>query len=357
MASTGGNCSSCTWIAAEGGIVPGTAQRFANFVERTETANFGLFLHLNSVGGDVNEAMELGRLIRSNGFNTAVSQTVGDERSSTNPKFDQFVIEPPVSSDETRPACLSACAIAFAGGNLRLAEETISEPVSFGFGSIGTIGVGQLFSQEAGMGAASDGASDPEIMVQILSYLNDMGIGSQFLSIMAATSSPDTHVLTAEELFETNIVNNGRYVAEVAANQNGVAIVDVRFQKADGAYKAELFCKAGKIRMLVEADWYVSPTWNDVESWNLFKNVLLLGDTEIPVRLLTEKPSGGSDTAIGPLLFEFETEMTRIVPLKAFSFTQGPGAQNRYSAASLSSLSFVLPDDFDGLYILPRTCL
>lgn len=358
MAGSGGNCLRCTWIAAEGKIVPGTAMEFAGFIDRTETAGSGLFVHLNSTGGDAAEAMELGRLIRSNGLNTAVSQTIGEEQSAADPKFDKFVTEPPTSDDETQPVCLSACALAFAGGDFRLAEETVSEPDYLGFGSIGTIGVQQLHAPKAWKmtDAGPSGADEASTILQIPGFLEEMGIDPRFLSIVAMTPPTEIHVLSGEELRKTNIVNADRYEADLKGHRNGTATVEVRFQKADGNYRVELFCKGQKIRMRVDADWHAAPTWEDLETWNLYGDVVLESPA-VPVRLISGNAPKEQDAPVGELLFEFDTKVPDIASIKTFRFTQEPGQGNPYSADALASLGFTLPDDFEGLRVLPRTCL
>ncbi len=362
MAGSGGNCLACTWIAAEGVIVPGTAQKFSDFISRTETAGSGLFVHLNSVGGDVVEAMELGRRIRSNNLNTAVSQTIGQIRSSDDPKFDKYVTEYPTTEDKTKPKCLSACALAFAGGYLRLAEEKVSDPIYLGFGSIGPLGVHQFYAPEAWekpeahTSTAIDRLLDQAIVSQISGYLEEMSIKPLLLSIMAKTPPFDIHVLSGAELFETNIVNNEKYEADLTGYKNGVAVAEIHFQKQDGSYKIEMFCKAKKIQMFMDADWHVSPTWNDIASWHVYEDVVL-ENTAITVRLITKNSSSNPDATVGPLLFEFQTDASNIAQLKEFRFTQEPGLGNRYSAAALASLSFKLPNGFEGLHVLPKTCL
>lgn len=363
MAGSGGNCLSCTWIAAEGIISEGTAKEFEDFLFRTKSARSGVFVHLNSQGGNVAEAIKLGRLFRSNNLNTAVSQTIGVERASDDPQFDKYVAEYPTPQDNSNPQCVSACALAFVGGHLRLAEAKNFETEYLGFGRIGPVSVHQFYAPsawetpEANTSSAIDRVLDQALIAQISRYLDEMQIAPGFLSIMATTPPFDVHVLTESELFETNVVNDKKYEATLNGYKNGVAVVEVRFQRWDGRYTIELFCQNQKMRMLLSADWHVAQSWDDIENWGYFENVLLQGSRS-RVKLLTTKSTLPPNGVIEQLLFEFEGEkIGDVVSRKRFLFEQEPGFGNRYSGAALASMSFEIPDDFEGLHVIPKTCL
>lgn len=50
IGSTDGNCSGCTWIIAEGGIVADTPDKFRQFLASTSSRGT---VHLNSPGGGI----------------------------------------------------------------------------------------------------------------------------------------------------------------------------------------------------------------------------------------------------------------------------------------------------------------
>src|SRR5215204_4264150 len=51
VATTGGNCAGCAWIAAEGRITASTPDRFKEFLQRNQHVR-GM-VHLNSPGGSL----------------------------------------------------------------------------------------------------------------------------------------------------------------------------------------------------------------------------------------------------------------------------------------------------------------
>ena len=78
-AGTGGNCSSGVWIDATGEINADTPSRFQKFVESEKGTNGGMpqfTVELNSPGGDIGAAMQLGALIRKLGLPTDVAATI-----------------------------------------------------------------------------------------------------------------------------------------------------------------------------------------------------------------------------------------------------------------------------------------
>jgi len=90
-------------VYADGPIVTGTAKEFVSFVHSKQIAT-GAEVILNSPGGLVSEALELGRAIRAAGFDTSV----GAKGS--------------VDGGE----CYSACTLAFLNGvNRTIPEKAI----------------------------------------------------------------------------------------------------------------------------------------------------------------------------------------------------------------------------------------
>src|ERR1700741_374396 len=68
----GGNCGQCAWLLAGGAIEPGTTADLRRFVASAgEVPNLVRF---NSSGGDIAEAMRLGRYLRSASFDTIVAE-------------------------------------------------------------------------------------------------------------------------------------------------------------------------------------------------------------------------------------------------------------------------------------------
>jgi hypothetical protein len=118
----GPGCSE--WIAAEGKIDAGTADRFHQLLKTLGNRRPPIYFH--SPGGKVNDAMELGRLFRDKKFTVSVGQTVplgcGSDKQSINScaarKRAGQAVEAEISP--TAYACNSSCVYALAGGAVRL---------------------------------------------------------------------------------------------------------------------------------------------------------------------------------------------------------------------------------------------
>jgi len=118
----GPGCSE--WIAAEGKIDVGAADRFRRLLRTLADRRPPIYLH--SPGGKLTQALELGRLIRDNKFTVSVGHTVplgcASDRQSANSceskKRAGQAVEAEISS--TAFACNSGCVYVLAGGAVRL---------------------------------------------------------------------------------------------------------------------------------------------------------------------------------------------------------------------------------------------
>lgn len=98
----GGNCSdSCQWIAAEGFITDETPAAFEAFLE--DKGLPGPIIYIDSTGGRLAPALELGRRFRELGLSTSVGTTTPNGGSN-------------IIGFTERGTCLSACAYMFLGG-------------------------------------------------------------------------------------------------------------------------------------------------------------------------------------------------------------------------------------------------
>src|SRR5580704_17933638 len=117
----GPGCSE--WIAADGKIDAGAADRFRQLFKTLGNRRPPIYFH--SPGGKVNDALELGRIIRDKKFEVSVGQTVplgcgGDKQSvhscAARKRAGQAV-EAEISP--TAYACNSSCVYVLAGGAVR----------------------------------------------------------------------------------------------------------------------------------------------------------------------------------------------------------------------------------------------
>jgi len=166
-------------IYLDGNIDPDAAARFGRVVAEKNIEDASVYL--NSQGGSLSGAMELGRLIRKHGFWTDVGRLAAE-------------------GDVDSPGvCFSACPFAYAGGVWRFLRK----------GS--QIGVHRFYSAEQTSDAL---AVAQEVSARITEYLVEMDVSTDIFSLMSRVPSDDIRVLTREDALRTGIVNDGQGVPE-----------------------------------------------------------------------------------------------------------------------------------------------
>src|SRR5271167_1221832 len=71
LQGNGGNCSTCSWILAEGEIMSDTADKFRDFLQgQSLLTGDAISIRLNSPGGSLIGGIKLGEAIRENKFST-----------------------------------------------------------------------------------------------------------------------------------------------------------------------------------------------------------------------------------------------------------------------------------------------
>ena len=175
-------------IYLDGDIDPDAAVRFAQVVSEKNIEDASVYL--NSQGGNLTGAMELGQVIRKHGFWTDVARPGADPDSD----------DPGV--------CFSACPFAYAGGVWRFLRK----------GS--QLGVHRFHGPEQTPDAL---AVAQELSARVTEYLAEMGVSSELFSLMSRVPSDDIRVLTRGEALRTGIVNDGRGPPEwsVESNEGG----------------------------------------------------------------------------------------------------------------------------------------
>jgi hypothetical protein len=178
------------WIFADGDIVPGTADKFQSFVNSHPQLIPDATVMLNSPGGSPAEGMQLGKLIRSLRFRTAVG-VIGTE--PLKPKAGQ---------------CLSACIFPYLGGEYRYLSDDSA------------IGIHRFrFQQDLG------GEATAEITQQlsglIVEYIKQSRADPSLYAIMAQTPPDDIHLLSVEDLVRLRVVTGDTYSEEWSFEING----------------------------------------------------------------------------------------------------------------------------------------
>lgn len=352
LATSGGNCATCTWITAEGVIGPETFKDFEEFLAREDLVDVrGLNIHLNSPGGNLYGGVSLGLSIRAIQANTVVSAARIEQIYDSG-------IRVVSNGKPSENECSSACVFAFAGGVSRFASIT-TPGAAFGFQEIGRLGVHQFYSASALANptlesfSAEDRIHDQRTISMLLAYLSEMGVSAELLQLAARTDPRDMHYLTEGELRRTVIDNRMVRDFFLTGYRNGVAITEITYSRLDGDYRLEVYCDGGEMRMLASIDWRGFYDIDGHRRWNLFDGISLINGG--PVELISEQFKRRSDGGVtGQLLFRFADQLPELVGRKRFAFEDW---SSRYANNSAVSMSFTLPEDFDGLFLLPRTCL
>jgi len=164
-------------LIATGMIAPGSAETFAS--EVNARGEYIKTVVLNSPGGSVADALEMGRLIRARGFATEV---------------------------EPNRICVSSCPLIFVGGVKRVA------------GAHSIIGVHQVFAPDPAEAARHDTMSEAQrVSARCQRYLADMGVDLKMWVHAMETPKDRLFIFPANELRELNIVTP----TNVAANAEG----------------------------------------------------------------------------------------------------------------------------------------
>jgi hypothetical protein len=153
-------------LIATGMIAPGSAAAFA--AEVNARGEYIKSVVLNSPGGSVGDALEMGRLIRAKGFSTEV---------------------------EKDKICVSSCPLVFVGGAKRAA------------GANAIIGVHQVFAPDPAEAARHDTMSEAQrVSARCQRYLADMGVDLKMWVHAMETPKDRLFIFSAAELRELNIV-------------------------------------------------------------------------------------------------------------------------------------------------------
>ncbi len=157
------------WIRLAERVVPAAAGWFRDRLEEAHLAPGDTVL-MSSPGGDLNQAMIIGEIIRSRGLSTAVG--VADASGHIRPSY-----------------CASACVFIYAGGKSRYGIE----------GSM--LGVHRFVTTMPGRDPV---AETQRIAGMILSYMTKMGVSSSVVEAMSETG--DIRWLDVSEAAAMNLV-------------------------------------------------------------------------------------------------------------------------------------------------------
>jgi hypothetical protein len=223
----GPGCSE--WIAAEGKIDAGAADRFRQLLRTLADRRPPIYLH--SPGGKLTEALELGRLIRDKKFEVSVGHTVplgcSSDKQSANScaarKRAGQAVEAEISP--TVYACNSGCVYILAGGAVR----SVPPWVKLGIHDMG-VDPGSSVPRGAALTTAIR-----SFHTRLRNYLRAMGIDDALFSASLATPFESVRLLQRDEIVRFGI--DRREFGETAWRLTDDAAPKIRklfFARTDG---------------------------------------------------------------------------------------------------------------------------
>jgi hypothetical protein len=238
LSGTGGNCSTCQWIAAEGTITENTPEAFKTFVIH-ELHSPGGIVALNSLGGNLLGALKLGILLRELGFETTVADTT---IALTDESVEIDGIRRRTQWEGLEPGqCASACAWAFAGGTVRYLNYADAP---------GQIGLHQFYDLIAILApgekiyTGSYQQNMQAVQGMLINYLKEMEVDTQFLMKANMTPPGEMYWVSEEEAREWNLDNSGyNYTPwELVPDKNGLSATSMYISSAHGNRIYKMYC-------------------------------------------------------------------------------------------------------------------
>jgi hypothetical protein len=224
LATTGGICFGCTWVDATGEISADTPADFEEFLAAHDFQNgIGYPLLLNSEGGDLGAALELGQRFRELELTVGVAKTTYEQ-----------------NSDHALPilqnggVCYSACAYAFLGGKVRNLER-------------GTLGFHQFFDEDILASrnetafSTVDRLRDHYVVGVLITYIIEMGIDAGFFALYAATPPENMRIITPSEAVEWGVITNSKALKEWGILPLGRGVM-LQAESQDASEGVRLFC-------------------------------------------------------------------------------------------------------------------
>lgn len=200
--SCGPDCSE--WIAAEGTLANGTAERMRAFLKRHSGKRP---IYFSSAGGITSESIAVGRLMRERGMIARVARTIplgceADARKCARAK--RSGREQIARLTSTLSQCNSACVYAIVGARVR----EIAPEAHLGVHASRTVIVGRLPSG-AKVPAQVRAKFKAENRQMIRRYLVDMGIQPALLDAAEKIPHESIRALSREEMVRFNIDTRG----------------------------------------------------------------------------------------------------------------------------------------------------
>lgn len=171
-------------INAFGSITVGDDERFIEFLERLDVPP-RTPVYIDSTGGDVDAAINIGRIIRDHWFSTHVGRNVLDGEYEGGFLKKRRLIG---------GRCMSAATLVFLGGRLRYLNEDAK------------FGVHQFSFQDP---SPNHIPRSQILSAKIARFVSDMGIHPEFLELSSGTPNTEIRALSIEQLELLGVVTGG----------------------------------------------------------------------------------------------------------------------------------------------------
>ncbi len=218
-----GVCAGCVWFAAEGDITPETPALFRAQWGEPSPGNGGPTIVINSQGGDLAAALELGRLFRGHSVRIRIGDTNADPENGLHASR----IDP--------GQCLSACAYAYLGAEVRMLSDDE------------TLGFHQFFDEDILANADREAFSsvqrlrDQYVVGELISYLVEMDVSTEVFSFASAAPPGEFAFMSPEKAVELRVDDNPRAMTpwKILPLASGMMIESVSVDRAKGV---RFFC-------------------------------------------------------------------------------------------------------------------
>jgi hypothetical protein len=191
----GPGCS--TWIAAEGSVDSGAAERLRAFLRRVAARKMPIYFH--SPGGFMQSGMMVGRLLRENAMTAGVSRSIPDACRSVSAQACRDIMRSGriltgrlVSHDAI---CHSACGYALVGAKTRLVPPAAKFGVHL-HTSVSVDGMTKKLSQLTPAELQLDAAA----RARARSYFREMGMDAGFYEMVTTVPAERLRYLTRDEI-------------------------------------------------------------------------------------------------------------------------------------------------------------
>ncbi len=259
-------------IFLEGEIDSGAPARVAEALKKA--GSDGADVYINSPGGNLLAGIQIGQLIRKAGANTRIGSIEPDPSE---------IITGKLGIKYLPGYCMSACSLAFLGGVYRYANEGSKYGV-------------HRFSSGA-LPETNDLDVAQVISAAVSAYIREMGVDTALFELMVQKGKDDIRILSATELTQLNVVNNGRQKAEwsIEATNGGQYLRGVQ-DSVYGKSKAVLPCYDG--RMYYYSFYQTGPEKAASIAAGEWVHSLFVNDAVIPLPNPIQANADGDEVAV-----------------------------------------------------------